>query len=212
MQEEADIIIEKYSLKQNNSLGIIKIYTWIYNNTHITLVLAGIWKIQASLATSYLLSNNNDIDKIINIWIAGNLSENGKIWDVFIINQCHQHDMYLPFEWTHLDYAKKPINIDELYINDNNYDFNIYAWICATWDQFIDNKTVLEGIRNTYQADVVEMEAFAILSIAREYNMLDKCIVIKAISDGANSNAIWDHMNHLDFAMNNSIKVLNTII
>jgi nucleoside phosphorylase len=34
------------------------------------------------------------------------------------------------------------------------------------------------------------MEAFAILSVAREYNMLEKCIIIKAVSDGANSDAI----------------------
>jgi len=27
------------------------------------------------------------------------------------------------------------------------------------------------------------MEAFAILSVARQYDMLDKCVVIKAISD-----------------------------
>jgi nucleoside phosphorylase len=30
---------------------------------------------------------------------------------------------------------------------------------------------------------LVEMEAFAILSVAREYNALDKCVVIKAVSD-----------------------------
>jgi hypothetical protein len=42
--------------------------------------------------------------------------------------------------------------------------------------------------------------------------MLEKCIIIKAVSDGANSDAIWDHMNNLDFAMNNSIIVLNQLI
>jgi hypothetical protein len=35
----------------------------------------------------------------------------------------------------------------------------------------------------TYLADICEMEAFVILSVAREYNMLDKCVVIKAVSD-----------------------------
>jgi nucleoside phosphorylase len=34
------------------------------------------------------------------------------------------------------------------------------------------------------------MEAFSILSVAREYGKLDKCVVIKAVSDGANSDAI----------------------
>lgn len=56
------------------------------------------------------------------------------------------------------------------------------------------------------------MEAFAIASIAREYNMLDKCIFIKAISDGADNDAIDAHMGNLDFAMQNSLKVLEKIL
>jgi nucleoside phosphorylase len=61
-------------------------------------------------------------------------------------------------------------------------------------------------------ADVVEMEAFAIASVAHKFDLLDQCIFIKAISDGANSNAKEAHMDNLDFAMNNSIIVLRKII
>ena len=56
------------------------------------------------------------------------------------------------------------------------------------------------------------MEAFAILSVAREYNMLDKCVVIKAISDGADNQAKDAHMENLDFAMKNSVDVLELIL
>jgi len=211
MQQEADIIITKYNLQKMQTLGMIEWYQWENNNTIITLILSGIWKIQASIATSHLLSHY-ELDTIINIWIAGNLSDNGKVWDVFIINSCCQHDMYLPFDWEHLNYAKKPINLPTLDIKNIDDAFNIHIWACATWDQFIDNELILKEIKVKYNADVVEMEAFSVLSVAREYDMLEKCIIIKAISDGANNNAIWDHMDNLDFAMNNSVKVLNTII
>jgi nucleoside phosphorylase len=56
------------------------------------------------------------------------------------------------------------------------------------------------------------MEAFVILSVAREYNMLDKCVVIKAVSDWANNEAINAHMDNLDFAMNNSVDVLELVL
>jgi nucleoside phosphorylase len=53
------------------------------------------------------------------------------------------------------------------------------------------------------------MEAFSILSVAREYNMLNKCLVIKAISDSANHEATDNLFNNISLAMNNSIKVLD---
>ena len=56
------------------------------------------------------------------------------------------------------------------------------------------------------------MEAFAILSIARNYWILDKTIVIKWISDWANNEAIDAHMSNLEVAMKNSIVVLDEIL
>jgi len=38
-------------------------------------------------------------------------------------------------------------------------------------------------LRGKYNADVIEMEAFAVASVAREFDKLDNCIFIKAISD-----------------------------
>ncbi len=211
MQEEAGIIINKYQLKHTHSLGMVKKYSWIHKGNNIILVLAGIWKIQASLATSYLLLEHNDLDNIINIWIAWNISDHAQIWDVFMVTKCHQHDIHLPFDWEHLNYAKKPILLPKYKI-DIESNFNLHLWVCATGDQFIDNIDTLKVIKTQYNADIVEMEAFAILSVAREFNAIDKCIVIKAVSDGANNEAIWDHMSNLDFAMNNSVEVLNKII
>jgi|TARA_Y100001960_G_C13923048_1_gene470879 nucleoside phosphorylase len=56
------------------------------------------------------------------------------------------------------------------------------------------------------------MEAFSILSVAREYDALDKCVVIKAVSDGADSEAKDAHMDNLEFAMNNSVDVLELVL
>jgi adenosylhomocysteine nucleosidase len=84
--------------------------------------------------------------------------------------------------------------------------------MCLTGDQFIDDPEKVAELKDKYSADVVEMEAFAILSVAREYDMLDKCVVIKAISDGADNEAKEAHMENLDFAMKNSVDVLELIL
>ncbi|MFK7780526.1 MAG: 5'-methylthioadenosine/S-adenosylhomocysteine nucleosidase [Candidatus Gracilibacteria bacterium] len=218
MKEEAEIIIKRFDLHEIDNKHNVTVFEGkrISNNGNekIILVLSGIGKIQAAIATTYILENYKP-DKIVNIGIAGNLnSEEVKIGDVFLPNTFIQHDMYLPFEGEHLDYAKKPIFIE--YAIGKSYDlkkFNlILSGVCLTGDQFIDNEEKVSELKNTYGADVCEMEAFAILSVAKQYGVLDKCVVIKAISDGANNEAIDAHMNNLDFAVGNSVDILELVL
>lgn len=218
MEEEALLIIKKFNLKETKTLKNIKIFEWkrVWDDGEENIVLAlwWIWKIQATIATTYLIENY-DLNKIVNIWIAWNLTWNDlKIWDVILPNTFVQQDMYLPFDWSHLDYAKKPIFLE--YAVWENYDLQkfwlILNWVCATWDEFVDNPERINDIKENFSADICEMEAFAVLSVAREYDMLDKCVVIKAISDWADNEAKDAHMNNLDFAMENSISILEFIL
>jgi len=216
MKEEADHIIKRFNLKEVKTLKNIKIYEWTKKNSweQIVLVISWIWKVQSTIATTYLFENYL-IEKLINVWIAWNLwNMDVKVWDVFIPNTFIQHDIYIPFDWEHLNYAKDPIFLE--YAIDKNYDLRkfwlIMNWICLTWDQFIDDKEKVKELRELYWADIVDMEAFCVLSVARENNALDKCVVIKAVSDWADNEAIEAHMNNLDFAMQNSIDILELVI
>lgn len=80
-----------------------------------------------------------------------------------------------------------------------------------TGDQFIDDADRIQNLASQTQASVVEMEAFAVASVAREFGIED-LIIIKAISDGADSDAKTAHMDNLDFAMLQSCKVLEAFI
>ena len=217
MREEAEIIISRFSLVKTKNLTNISVFEGEFvskNPLKIILVLSGIGKIQAAMATTFLLENYKNPDKIINIGIAGNTTISRlAIGDVLLPTEIVQHDMYLPFDGAHLDYAKKPISIDPPEI-ENSFDrFSvIHGGVCATADEFVDNLQKIASLREQFEADVCEMEAFAIASVAREYNILNRCIFIKAVSDGADNEAKEAHMNNLDFAMNNSVNVLETIL
>jgi nucleoside phosphorylase len=56
------------------------------------------------------------------------------------------------------------------------------------------------------------MEAFSVLSVAREYEALDKCVVIKSISDKADSSASTDQEANLQLAMENGVLVLDLVL
>jgi nucleoside phosphorylase len=83
---------------------------------------------------------------------------------------------------------------------------------CITGDQFIDNQSKVKMLSQIHEADCIEMEAFAFLSAAREFDVLEHCIILKGISDGADMHAKTDHEDNLQLAMNNSVKVLDSII
>jgi len=221
MKEEAELIIEKFSLKKKEISKLnstIQVFTkdrfWDEWEEEIVLVLAPIWKIWASIWTMYLFENY-DIFKLINIWIAWSLwANNFNVGDVFLPNTFIQHDIYLPFDWEHLDFSKKAIFLDYAIGHDYNLEkFNLFLnWICLTWDQFIDDIDKQKFLKESYSWDIVDMESFAILSVAKAYNKLDSVVVIKAISDWADNKSKDVHMTNLDFAMRNALIVLDIVL
>lgn len=209
MAEEAQHIIDLCGLQATKKLQNIS----FFENKEVVLVLTGVGKIQASIGAT-LLCTNYKLSKLINIGIAGSLlGQEANIGDIFLVNKVAQHDMYLPFEGKHLDYAKGQITLPSMLQRaekTGNWVFTDAS--CLTGDQFVDDAQKVQALRAKTQAHVVEMEAFAVASVAREFWMLEKLIIIKAISDGADSDARAAHEENLDFAMRKSIEILQLVL
>ena len=105
MAEEAQHIIDLFGLQTTKKLQNIS----FFENEEVVLALTGVGKIQASIGAT-LLCTNYELKRLINIGIAGSLlGQEANIGDVFIVNKVAQHDMYLPFDGEHLNYAKDQI-------------------------------------------------------------------------------------------------------
>jgi nucleoside phosphorylase len=209
MEPEAQIIIDFLWLELSKSYKNIK----IYEKDWYTLASTWMWKIQASI-WSTILCADYWIDCLVNIWVAWNLNGNNvRIWNVFLIKEIIQHDMYLPLPWD-LEYAKWKIKINfESWINPSEFNFWFHEnGICVTWDQFIDDTDKCNQLKNNTWADIAEMEAYAVASVAREFWILDNTVIIKSISDWANNDACGWLYSNLEFAMNNSIEILKKIL
>jgi adenosylhomocysteine nucleosidase len=176
--------------------------------------LCGVGKIHASFATTYLFENY-DITKLINIGVVGNLrGDMMQVGDVILPNTFLQHDTYIPEFINTMEYLREPIFLE--YAIGEDYDLQKFELrlhgICLTGDQFIDKSEKMEELEETYGADIVDMEAYAILSVAKAYDKLDVCVVIKSISDGADNEAVKDFSGNLDFAMQNAIAILDFVL
>ena len=198
MDDEAQIIIKKYKLqKQENKF--FKIYSWKVYEKEIFLLVSKIWKIYSSAWTVYLIQNF-DIDKIINIWLAGWLTKEKEIWKTFQITKVIQHDAFVPWDWEHLNYFQGEIILPEIKW--------MQTWICLTWDQFIDDKIKCQKLSKRW--DIVEMEAFSVASVAKIFDK--KLLILKSISDNASLDAKWDFYKNLKKAMNNWVENLDKIL
>lgn len=216
LEWEAKIIIKSYHLTQTKTLWYMKIFEWKKKNDdgeeeNIVLIVCGEWKIQSSIATSYLCENYSP-DKIVNIGIVGNLNHDIlKIWDVIIPNTFVQHDFYMPKELDFSKYQREAIFLEYAIGEEYNLEkFSLHLnGICATGDQFIDNSDLASEIRESFWADIVDMEVYSILSVLKTYELLDKTLVIKAVSDGADTQSNDSTMSNLDYAMKNAFAILD---
>jgi len=110
------------------------------------------------------------------------------------------HDFYMPEAIDFHKYQREPIFLE--YAIGEEYDLEKFklhlSGICATWDQFIDNKDLQSEIVEKFGADIVDMEVYSILSVIKNYEMLDKTVVIKSVSDGADDSAEKNSMDNLN--------------
>lgn len=215
LQLEADLIIEKFSLKKTKEIWTLKVFQWTKTNEdkeeeNIVLLVCWEGKTQSAFATTYLCENYV-LEKIVNIWIVWNLNpEEFSVWDVIMPNTFVVHDFYMPEEIDFHKYQREAIFIE--YALWDEYDLEKFklhlSGICATWDQFIDNEDLKSEIIEKYWADIVDMEAYSILSVIKNYDLLDKSVVIKSVSDWADSEAKQNSMDNLNLAMKNAVNIL----
>jgi len=214
LQLEADLIIERYWLTLDKQLGTLKIFHGerVVNQEKESIVLLVCWegKTQSAFAATYLCENYS-LEKIVNIWIVWNLNpEILSIWDVIIPNTFMMHDFYMPEAIDFHKYQREAIFIE--YAIWEEYDLEKFklhlSGICATGDQFIDNKDLQTEIVEKYWADIVDMEAYSILSVIKNYDMLDRAVVIKSVSDWADDSAQESSMDNLNLAMKNAVDIL----
>jgi nucleoside phosphorylase len=219
MPEEAELIIEKYNLQETKHIWAMKIYEGKRKNTeseeeNIILVLCGVWKIHTAFATTYLFENYL-FEKILNIWVVWNLRPDMiEIWDVLIPNTFMQHDVYIPDFIDSMSYLRDPIFTEYAVWEDYDLEkFNLHLnGICVTWDQFIDNNDLKNELVDVHSADIVDMEAYSFLTIVKNYDALDKTVVIKSVSDWANNDAAQDHVANLKLAMDNAVIILDFVL
>jgi adenosylhomocysteine nucleosidase len=167
-------------LKQNNSnIWFIVALEEEFYNKDANIIYTGVGKVNAALATQYLL-DHFCVDKLINVGTAAgsNVVMKGEVYEIFHFAQREI--------WTN-NKEKKEVSITKEYKNslltqEQQVNHSIFTFIghIGTGDTFVYNMS-----ESDYA--VVDMEAFAIAYVCKENNKLDDFYCLKYISDGEGS-------------------------
>ncbi len=191
MSEEVQKIVSTFELQPlEKHLGYD-----IYQNNNITLIESSIGKVASSLATTTLIDKFN-ITQLINIGLAGAL-KTIPAGSAYFVSSVTQHDVFIPFD----EYQQDMYQSIECQTPDHAKN----TLTLTTGDQFITNSN---NINNN--ADIVDMEGFAVAYVATRYNI--PITMIKGVSDDANNSSESELFENLNTAMDQTIILLKQVI
>ena len=220
IQEELDGIIQTLNLDPVTSINNHFVsYTAKYLSYDLVFALCGIGKVNSAIHTQYLIDNNK-LDFVINLGVAGSLLPELSFGDVVIARDLVHHDVdvtafglvlgQIPrMDVFSFDCCKHLLKLSQ---KVKHIDYKIVVGRIATGDQFIDNKLRAEFISATFQASACEMEGAAIAQTC--YTNQVPFIVIRALSDmaGRHDTATYSFNQLKEMAANRSSFVVKELL
>jgi len=186
MGYEIDNIFKPLGFAKNNKHTPYE--TWTKNDW--VVVDMGLTKTNAAAATQWAI-DNFDSEKWINIGLCGSIKNNFDFGEVVQVNECRFHD--IDNRGLNPQWKIGQIPGDESpNIILSNQTTNLKKVKLISGDQFIDDKSKLAEIISEYDPDVVDEEATAVAKIMKNNGLLDRLLILKIISDNADSQASND--------------------
>jgi adenosylhomocysteine nucleosidase len=191
MQEEHDSIIKILGIQHTISgNGVFLINQGKYLDHDIYCLLSGIGKVNVAMNTQHLVSKVAP-DIVINVGVAGSLSEKLNFGDVVIADDLVQHDVDvkafgLPLgQIPRMDTFAFPACKELLkkIASISSQDYTIHVGRIISGDQFINDKATATFLFEHFNALACEMEGAAVAHVCHRNSV--PFAVVRALSDMA---------------------------
>lgn len=219
MDEELEILLkemklEKTEVKANMRFNFGKLY-----DKDLVVVRSGIGKVNAAICTQILIDDFN-VDKVINVGIAGGIGKDVYPGDVVIANNLVQHDMDTSAFGDEVGQIPRLDTYDFKCDNElvdkaksaceNIKEHKSFVGRIVTGDQFISNTEKIKWLNEKFEALACEMEGGSIAQVC--YLNKVAFVVIRSISDNANNGAHMDYEKFAPIAIKNSTEILKNML
>lgn len=197
------------------TISTVDFYSGKINGVDTVVAVAGVGKVNAAVCTQAMILTYHP-DYIINVGVAGGLAPELGIGDIAVATDVVEHDMDTTPLGDEPGYisgmGKVKIPCDEKMLDmmasaaEKIDGIKVLKGTIASGDQFISKNEQRKRITETFNAIAAEMEGASIGHVCYMNNV--KFGVLRAISDGANSDSAMDFPTFTKMAAANSIAII----
>ncbi len=218
MSEEVEALKQEMTITTHLHKARMDFFQGVLWNQDVVVVVSGVGKVNAAICTQILIDYFN-VDKVVNVGVAGGVDEKVFPGDVVIGTSLIQHDVDTTM------FGEKLGQIPRLDIFDFKSDeelvkkaraaqidpkYRLFEGVIVTGDQFISSPEKVRFLSKEFNAYATEMEG---ASIAHTAYLNDKpFIVIRSISDNASIGACIEFKEFVPIAVKNSLSLLKAIL
>ena len=188
-------------------------------SNEVIAVVCGIGKVNAAVCTQILVSEFN-VDKVINVGVAGGIGKDIYPGDVVIATNLVEHDMdTTAFGDPHGQVPRMDtfdFKCDSSLIESANSackkvgGFNTFTGRIVSGDVFVADVEKIKWLEKEFNALSCEMEGASIAHVCYLNNI--PVVVIRSISDNANNGAHMDFEKFTPIAVKNSTSILKEML
>lgn len=219
MEQEIELLREAMENVQSVSFGRFTAYEGILAGKRTVLVLSGIGKVNAAVATAWVIHQFAP-DYVVNTGSAGGLGKGLKVGDVVVGTEIAHHDVDVTafgYVWGQVPQLPAAFVSDDVLVGRAKQAAQVFegaavvAGLIVSGDQFVHSTEGVAQIRRHFpEVKAVEMEAAAIAQTCHQLNT--PFVVIRAVSDSADEKADISFEAFLKTAAASSAKMVVKII
>lgn len=219
MAEEVEKLKAEMALEEKLVKAKMTFYHGTLLGKDVVVVTCGIGKVNAAICAQILI-DQFQVEKIINVGIAGGLSKDIYPGDIVIANNLVQHDVDVTFFGDPLGQIPRldtfDFACDEELVEkakqaiDRIADANAFVGRIVSGDQFISQAERQKFLGEHFQAYACEMEGASIGQVCYLNDM--PFVVIRSISDNAINGTHMDYEKFAPLAIKNSVAILKDML
>ena len=219
MSEELEILLKDMQLDSSTTKAGMTFNKGKLWSNEVIAVVCGIGKVNAAVCTQILVSEFN-VDKVINVGVAGGIGKDIYPGDVVIATNLVEHDMdTTAFGDPHGQVPRMDtfdFKCDSSLIESANSackkvgGFNTFTGRIVSGDVFVADVEKIKWLEKEFNALSCEMEGASIAHVCYLNNI--PVVVIRSISDNANNGAHMDFEKFTPIAVKNSTSILKEML
>lgn len=219
MAEELEILLKDLTLESKKEKANMTFHKGTLYGKDVVAVVCGIGKVNSAICTQILVSEYN-VDKVINVGVAGGIGKEIYPGDIVVAENLVQHDMdttafgdkmgQIPrLDTFDFKCDKEMVTLAKKACEEIS-ELNSFTGRIASGDQFVANIEKIQWLDEEFGAISCEMEGASIAQVC--YLNSIPFVVIRSISDNANNGAHMDYQKFIPVAVKNSTRILKQML